>query len=218
MKFLIMALAILLLSALAFAAPDESTSRTTLNESVSNPNAVLRSITPEVGLNITDTTSSRMSSKTGLLVGAAVDLFKAGNLTLETGLLYKQEGGTWNQSGNTLHMNYLVVPVAAKYFFSGERANGFYAKGGLTPAVNVAHYYTNPSGTVSRDIQGASTFDFGVLIGVGGKVALTTETALILEADYVKGLTNIINPANVRSGASISNTGVSFLSGVAFNM
>jgi hypothetical protein len=127
---------------------------------------------------------------------------------------------------NSITMNYITVPLAAKYYFGGERETGFYAKGGVVPGINVAHSMTTTAQGQSNtvDIQDVNTLDFGVLVGVGGKLQLGGNTDLLLEADYVRGITSLYGPNTQFIGGqtqgvpSFNDTSIVFLTGVSLGM
>ena len=237
MKFLFPLIAIVLASQVALAAKhtktivvdddadDASSNTVVVHRHSHESNAVVRDIIPEFGLVMGDETLSGSSGHTGMLIGGAVDLFRfGGNWTFETGLQYKQMGTS--VGNNSLTMNYITVPLAAKYYFGGERETGFYAKGGMVPGINVAHSETTTVGGQSNtaDIQDANTLDLGIMVGVGGKLQLSRSIDLLLEADYVRGITSLYGPnAFNNNGAtqgvpSINDTSIVFLTGVSLGM
>jgi hypothetical protein len=224
MKFLVPFLSLVLVSQFAAAATkhvrtvtidDDSapTSTVTVHQHYRESNSVVRDITPVVGLVLSDVTTSTSSSKTGFMVGADVDLFKfAADWTFETGLQYKQMGTSGPTTVTTL--NYFVIPMAAKYYFQGEHATGFFGKAGFAPGINVAHSIADKQGNNSQDLTNINALDFGILFGVGGRIALSNSTSLLLEGDFIRGITAVTSDA----GNSLNNTSFNFLSGVAINL
>lgn len=177
-----------------------------------DPNRVVRRILPTVGLTIGDTTIKTSGMRVALGVGVLADLIGKENLVLETGLLYRQMGTS--NDGGTLALNYITVPVSAKYYLKGQASDGFYFKGGFTPGINVAssaYDSQNNSTNISSD---TNTFDFGFLLGVGGKYRFTESVSGFLEADYNRGLANVSSKYNF----SVNTLAFAIMSGVAIEL
>ncbi len=204
MKFTPVIIALVVTSQLALGATTKKIKKITYEDgttstSIVYPKAVdqnrfVRRIIPEIGVVIGDVTTKTSSTRTGLNVGAVTDLLGTKEMVLETGLLYRQLGTSDN--GATIALNYLTVPVSAKYYFFGQQATGPYAKAGVTPGINVAASATDSSGNNSTSISNQiSTFDFGFILAAGGKFNVGSQLSIIAEAYYNRGLVNVLSAA-----------------------
>ena len=191
---------------------------TTSTVRTSVPNRVARSevvhrVIPQVGVTINDASGKTTGTRTGFAIGALADLLGNTNLVFETGLMYRQQGTT--DLGKTFALNYLSVPLSAKYYLYGQQANTPYFKAGLVPAFAVSKSISFEDGS-SRDAgNDFNTFDLAGQLAVGGKIAVSKTASLILEANYLKGFTNVVN-----TPGSDSSTNISFglMSGVAVEL
>src|ERR1700677_4510356 len=187
MKLLSLSLTLLLACSISMAASskskrvvadDDDDATPTLRSSTrtskaSNP-LNFRRIMPQIGLSLSDETINNTSMKAGFQGGVTTDLLGSNKWVMETGLLYKQMGASIPiQTGTeTWYVNYLQVPILAKYYFLGQAGTTFYGKGGFVPGINVSHSESgDPTG--NNDLSGINTFDLEFLLGVGGKLELS---------------------------------------------
>jgi hypothetical protein len=89
---------------------------------------------------------------------------------------------------------------------ASKQANTVYFKGGVTPGINVAASESNDAGTSKSISDQINTFDFGLLLAVGGKYNFTRQLAVVLEAYYNRGLTNVMNVPGGGNGVPSVNT------------
>ncbi len=232
MRLLSVLASMLLVSTLAFGAStkikkvkrtinDDGSVTTTTTESSSrlsiykarDTERFVRRIMPTIGLNIADTTIKTSGMRTGFGFGGLMDLWGQHEWVLETGVLYRQLG-TSNQ-GTTLALNYINVPISAKYYFMGQNSNTIYFKGGITPGFNVAATQSTDttSTNVSKDVN---TFDVGVIVGIGGRYLLSDSASIFLEGNYNRGLANVMNTTDGESSVNTLAFGV--MTGVSIEL
>ena len=135
-----------------------------------------------------------------------------GPIGLETGLLYSGKGFKTDQSvffgsieaDQTYRMNYLEIPVNAKFSFGGENVNFYVAAGPyLGLALNgTATYQTEVGGVISEETEDLEfgsdeneddlkRWDYGLNVGAGIQV-----DRFHLGATYGYGLANLLIDPN----------------------
>lgn len=168
----------------------------------------------------------------GTGAGATVDIGRS-NLVLETGLLYQQLGSDISSmpsagfalvtalSGDPeLKLDYLAIPIEAKYYFSGQKKSSWYVKGGLMPS-----FLVSKNAKISSQVFGYQDGSFGwheettstsnvpanniylpAVIGIGGKMNVSDNIAIILETTYQHSITPIFtdSPSSTLSGLSFT--------------
>lgn len=177
--------------------PSEVRTSTTAARKASYYYHVARVI-PQMGMVMSDvvgTQTSNTGNKTGLALGATLDIGRE-KLVGETGLIYRQLGAksTDSQGAMTISMNYLTIPGVAKYYFRGQNTDSVYVKGGLLASILVSKQvdYSDANGaTGNTEKFDTQTFDLAPTIGVGGKFAFNEKTDFVVEAAYMRSLTQV---------------------------
>lgn len=178
--------------------------------------------------------SPYQGTRLGVGAGATVDIGRS-NLVLETGLLYQQLGSDDSSipmvggvvaafSGDpTLTLDYLAIPIEAKYYFRGQQKSSWYVKGGLIPS-----FLVSKQAKISSQVFGYQDGSFGwhekttstnnvsaydlylpVVVGIGGKMNVSDNTAIILETTYQYSMTPIfIDSPNSTISAVSFTTGL----------
>jgi hypothetical protein len=168
----------------------------------------------------------------GTGAGVTVDIGRS-NLVLETGLLYQQLGSDISSipipgfnfigalsGGPELKLDYLAIPIEAKYYFSGQEKSSWYVKGGLIPSFLVSKYaeissqvfgYQNGGfgwreQTTSTNDVPANNIVVPVIIGIGGKMNVSDHIAIILETTYQYSMTPIFTDSPNSTISAISFT------------
>ena len=120
----------------------------------------------------------------------------------------------YNQDGKWV-LNYVQLPLIGKYNFMGNPNNTVFAKIGVAPSFLVTRRFEGNSDgrNVSVDLQGMNDFDVMASVGAGGAIEVTTEGAIVLSVDYVRGL---ISAKSV--GAEENNHGFVGTIGYAFGI
>lgn len=152
-----------------------------------------------VGVNFSMITGESESYK-GLLPGAVLGV--RSNFTRpdrkivgDIGLLFSMEGGRYedyeyepggnsSQTKASLRLNYLRMPITAKY--RSEINKGFFAEAGLQPGILLSAK-DKRSGSTYNAKEGFNTFDLGVILGVGYQVNRKFSAGL----SVIPGITNI---------------------------
>ena len=151
-------------------------------------------------------------SITKFSVGGTIDIGES-NLVTETGVLFRQIGAGESvpaKSGLTdveTDLNYLSIPVAAKYYFSNRHESSFYAKAGLAPSLLVANNVAEATHGPNVRNEDPRSFAIDALAGVGGKYQLTEQVGIVLEVSYWRGLSSIYSGANVYTSNFVNTIG-----------
>ncbi len=173
---------------------------------------VLSQLTPEFiytgsvldGADTQDLDGQRM----GIGAGARVDIGR-GDFVFETGFLYRQLGGVSylysaeeaaqkNLSTRLpaeIELNYISIPLMAKYYFNGRDNSSFFARGGLQPSLLVyreARLQDRSAGALI-DMSSINDFDLIGALGMGFHIELNETTLITFEGTYLRGLTSVFN-------------------------
>jgi len=170
----------------------------------------------------------------GFGAGILVDVGHS-NFVFETGLLYHQMGSKLkiniesnlnNGSANSeLKLEYLAIPLVAKYNFSGARRTGIFIKGGLLPSLLLdakekSSYSKRAleSGLTSSDSTTKSIkndlkeIDVLGTLGAGININMSPSSVFLFDASYNYGFTQITKDKDFK------NEGFLFLLGAAFTL
>ena len=133
--------------------------------------------------NVAGDNASDNSMKMGLNAGAVVDLGLSDNFSINASVLYSQMGDQSKaSSSNKLNLNYITIPILAKYRLSSGL--NFFA--GPYLGFLMSADYKSSAGSVDVKDQVQST-DFGLHVGVGFQL----EGGLGFNARYGLGLSNL---------------------------
>ncbi|EPH13086.1 PorT family protein [Myroides odoratimimus] len=162
----------------------------------------------KAGLNVSNLTNSDASSRTSMHVGAVVEIFVNEKFSIQPELLYSALGakadalsfdeGGFNFSKETLKLDYITIPVMAKYYI----VNGLNVQAGPQFAFNVNSKLASVD--VKDDIK---SFDFGVNFGAGYELPL----GVFFDARYNVGLTKVgKNGGDAKNGVFQLSVGYKF--------
>ncbi len=156
------------------------------------------SLIPKAGINISTQAIEGFSgekSKVGFQGGLGVNIQTAGNFSIQPEINYIEKGTKIKMGGNsnTLDLNYLELPVLAKYAFGPVYVNAGPSIGLLLDKKNTV---VNAYGRELNKI------DFGVQMGAGLALPLGKGKAII-DGRYALGLNNL-----TKNGNEIKNRGI----------
>lgn len=174
------------------------------------------SIGPEVGASLSKYGSDAGTNdfKSGAIGGLFVTYSIKNTFGITTKLLYSQKGASFKSSDTKQTLNYVEVPVIARFFLNKEgafRPNIF-----VGPSFGFLTGATNKVGSSERvNIDNYDTiynsFDLGVTGGIGFNFLISTDTYFIIDARYTHGLSDITKAAGVVNNNSLGLTaGISF--------
>jgi hypothetical protein len=141
----------------------------------------------------------------GIGAGARLDIGR-GDFVFETGIMYRQMGGVGyiyskdeaaekhltSQVAAEIELNYISIPLMAKYYFNGRENASFYAHGGLQPSILI-YREARPQDTNAPavlDLSSVSDFDLVASVGMGFHIELNETTMMVFEGNYLRGLTS----------------------------
>ena len=180
---------------------------------------------------INQDTFGNQEAKFGFATAATVD-FGHGPFVFQTGLGFRQLGlkfsnvdTDFGRGTASSTVNYFSIPLLAKYYFGGKGGQGFFVRGGVSPAYAVSEEIRNEfdGNTVTSDgsFSGTSRWDVLASVGVGTNIELSKTVSLLINLDAMYGLVNLNQPnANevVGTDLSVHNEAISLTAGVAFNL
>lgn len=153
-------------------------------------------------------------SRTGLNIGAILNIGVTDAFSVQPELSFIQKGYSFEffEEETALILNYLEIPILAKYAFGSESFQGFIQAG---PAIGFALSGKIKSDNEEEDIDfdedGFKTFDFGLQFGAGAAVPAGPGEAF-LDLRYALGLANIAD----NDGSTVSNIGLLITAGYLF--
>lgn len=174
---------------------------------VNTANAQLSSITPYGGITLSkkhNPSNIENSIKTGMSFGISVDSKVKNKFFIKSGLGFEQKGTKYSYTldlysgpedyGDYFTYNYLYLPVLAK-FKLGKKENFYFDFG------NYAGFLLSGSKRSKRSYLGNSSdekypmemhnmqrFDFGLSIGGGFEIPITTNNNIVFDLRYDSGL------------------------------
>lgn len=136
----------------------------------------------KAGLNVSNIAGGEdYRSKTGLHFGAFANLKMTSNLSVQGELLYSGQGARWDDDNEKTTLNYLQVPLLARYTF----APGFYAEAG--PQIGfLLKAEDDDEGDVSDIKEYLKTTDVSLAIGAGYNVTENFGVYARYNAGFVK--------------------------------
>ena len=123
--------------------------------------------------------------QTGFVAGVLVSINFSDIFSLQPEVLYSQQGANPEQGDNTLRMDYLNVPILAKFFF----LDGWYGAIGPQFGFNVRADTEDIEGRDDLDLNDTKTFTFAVPVGTGYQL----DSGLGLDVRYNIGLTDVFD-------------------------
>ncbi len=185
----------------------------------SSEERLFRRLIPQAALILSDyrgSDSSRYQNRNGFSIGALLDLGSGYNLVGETGLLFRQlnaasQYGAWNTNYS---YNYLSVPIAAKYYFSGQENTSLYVKAGAMGSTQVSQSTTTSAGSAGPVYSvNDQNFEVSALGGIGAKFYISQDTDFIVEGNYSRDVNTIF-----MTGNGIYNASLNLSAGVTVNL
>ena len=175
----------------------------------------------KAGLAYTTATGSDVEdakSKMGLMGGGFAVIPMGETMGLQIEGLFVQAGAKYEESGDnssyTVKLNYIQIPVLARFAFPGESATPYVLVGGafgLLMSANADWEYTEDGETESgsEDIKDyIKSTDMGGIIGVGAEFG-----QFLAEIRYYMGLTSVDDTGE---NLSVKNAGFGVMFGASF--
>lgn len=136
--------------------------------------------------------------KSGVTVGALVELGFSDALSLQTGLLYETKGAKGVHHADSvdvdLSTSYIVIPALARFDLPDSNA---YASAGLTLGFPVKAERTE--GGFTTDVKDEAGAEVSIVVGLGGNVCSLGDGALSLGIEYSYGLNDLADGVKSRS-------------------
>lgn len=165
---------------------------------------------------ITDQNNQRAnidSRKTDVAASLTVDL-GSGPVVLETGAAYRSFGLKIGDNSR-VNLDYLGVPVYAKFYLGDVDTTAFFIRAGVRPSWAVSKSVEignlNVGGGPGFPLK---DFDLPGVAGIGAKIGFSEKFALLVSADYERSITKI----NDFGGDDIHNDALVFQAGMAIGL
>lgn len=190
------------------------------------------SIGPEVGASFSKHGMDADDSdyKAGLVAGGFITYSIKNTYGFTAKVLFHQKGEQQNDGDFKEQLNYIEIPVLARFFFNREgtvRPNVFVGPsfGFLTGAkvkigdgdyenVEDLDFDGNPFEGVDSYKDVYNTFDFGLGAGLGLNIRVAEEMYFIIDARYTYGFTDIYK----ESSGTFNNQNVAVTAGLSFGI
>jgi hypothetical protein len=170
----------------------------------------------KAGLNFSTVSDTDGDSKTGLIFGAFYSYELNDSFSIQPELLYIQNGNKAEEGGITFKtkLDYLVIPVLAKFKFQGSETVKPYVLAGPYLGLKMSAKLSaeGDGGSADTDLDGAKGTTFGVTFGAGIGVKMGDGNILV-EARYNLGLSNIYDADYL----DCKNRSFSLMVGYGFN-
>lgn len=183
-------------------------------------------VTPRIAMmsSNTDGDSAFNDSRNGLHVSATTELqTPATGLAIESGLVYEQMGASQKSTtGNETstfgyRLNYLKVPLYAKYYLPMNASSKVFVKAGpsLGFLVSKTQFEESRQRNAEEDLRSedVNTVQFAGELGVGWLIPIGAHD-LMLDWGYTRGF----NRVNARGNESIYNSAFNMGVGMSFNL
>lgn len=180
---------------------------------------------PRIGVNVSSLygKSSYYDAKVGLVAGAFVSYSAINHFGISADVLYSQRGGKYDNPGDrsshVQHLNYLEIPVVARYYLnlSGNFRPNLFIGPSLGVLMAAKRTKTVDRGTEYEDRDNKEEFeplDLGATGGFQANFKVKSRQRFLIDARYNLGLTN------VRTNASpwLGNSTFSFTLGYSFGV
>jgi hypothetical protein len=165
----------------------------------------------KAGVNFSDITGKDVSSyngRTSFHAGVVSEVMISDKFAFQPELLYSSQGSDYDDEGysGTVTLDYLNIPLMAKYYVSGE----FSLEAG--PQIGFLMSAKDDYGSGEDDIKDyLKSTDFGLNFGVGYKL----ESGLNFGARYNLGLSDL-NDSDFDQGSSVKNSVIQVSIGYMF--
>lgn len=184
-----------------FAAP---TSKSKLTKSP-KASKYISHVTPVLGVTVGTLVGGEENfrDESGANAGVLLDFGKK-SVVMETGILYRQLGGS--VSGGSITLNYLSIPALGKYQIPMTDGHHFYVKGGMIPSILAG---SNFSGTLADgDASTANRFEVSAALGLGANFKVSKKAALVFDFTYSRGLISVTEDENLYNSGLGVNAGL----------
>jgi hypothetical protein len=149
--------------------------------------------------------SGKSDLKTGLHLGLLSHIHLTDQFAFQPELMYSSQGTKSGESGNSLNLDYINIPLLFQYMFD----NGFRVQAG--PQVGFLVSAKAKSGNTSVDVKDQyNSVDLG--LSLGGSYVFT-ETGFGIDARYNHGLSNIYDSNSLDATNRGFQLGVFYLFG-----
>jgi predicted porin len=141
-------------------------------------------ITPKVGLSTSSyyVSGNQSSSVKSINYGINADYYLNKSCSIRTGLLFQKMGGKTGQQ--KFEIDYLNLPINANWHFGSTRK--WNLNFGFTQSFKIGDSETqNSLGVKVKNNQS------GLNVGIGYKIEISKNTAILLDYQFFSGLTNI---------------------------
>ena len=173
-----------------------------------------------IGFNTSTVSNSRGSAQrgNGFNIGASADYYFSNRWSIKGKLIYDQKG--WNEGfitdSNTgqsfptdYNLNYLTVPVMANWHF-GSKRNWY-----LNFGPYAGFLLSAKDSQFKEDVKSSfKNSDFGLALGIGVKIPVSSKCKIVLEYDEQTGITDIFNDnqnSATRNSRGSFNVGLIFI-------
>jgi opacity protein-like surface antigen len=175
------------------------------------------------GINFSKVGNSRSNSDmtVGFNIGASADYFFSNRWSIKSKLIYDQKGwdngfvqdsyidpGLPTYVETDFDLEYLTIPIMANWHFGKKR--NWYLNFGPYTGFLIGAKETTFGAKIKEDFN---TIDFGLSLGVGVKIPVSTKLKISLEYEDQAGFTDIFRQT---SGPTFTNSRSSFNVGLIF--
>ena len=144
--------------------------------------------------NYSDWSGTEAKSKLGYQIGGVGEFGFTDNFSIQTELLFYAKGTKFDDVDGQLKMNYLGIPLLAKYAFKVVGLTKIYAMGGTFTEVRTKGEWVDPGGTTSELGSGFKKYDWGFSFGCGAEYP-TDKGIWGLDLRYNLGMTDLHDDA-----------------------
>ena len=136
-----------------------------------------------------DFTGSKTESKFGYQFGAVGEFGFTSKFSIQTEILYFSRGAQFTDFDGKIRMNYIGLPLLAKYAFKAFGLTKVYAMGGTFTDVRTKGEWVDP-GTTTPIGSGFKKYDWGFSFGCGAEYP-TSKGIFALDFRYNLGMTDL---------------------------
>ncbi|GAB3266829.1 hypothetical protein GCM10027347_35110 [Larkinella harenae] len=183
---------------------------------------------PRVGVNVSNLygKNSFFDAKAGLVAGAFVSYSSINHFGISADVLYSQRGGNYenidDRSSHVQHLNYLEIPVVARYYLnlSGNFRPNLFIGPSLGVLLNAKRTKTISRGQSFPDAKNTDEFeplDLGATGGFQANFKVKERQRFLIDARYTLGATNVRTNAYPWLGNSTFSFTVGYSFGVGRN-
>ncbi|MGE0077199.1 MAG: porin family protein [Bacteroidales bacterium] len=155
---------------------------------------------PKVGMtystisNFSDLTGSDTKSKFGYQFGAVGEFGFTSKFSIQTELLFYSRGVRYEDIDGGVRMNYIGIPLLAKYSFKVLGLTKFYAMGGTFADIRTKGEWYDGNGQTSDLGSGFKKYDWGFSFGAGAEYPMK-KGIWALDIRYNLGITDLHDDA-----------------------